>query len=269
MKRYPTVSLIISTYNWPEALKLTLLSVVNQTVMPDEVIIADDGSKDETKQLIKQLQKDYPCPLIHVWHEDNGFRLTMIRNKAIVRSSSDYIIQADGDIILDKHFIKDHLKFAKSGCFVSGSRVYLSETSSKKILEKGYKTINLFTDGVQNRLNGIRCGLLTNYYRFRYKKNNPYYVKGCNMAFWRNDLIEVNGYNEDMTGWGREDSEIAVRLIMSGKKRQFLKFGGIVYHIYHPFNDRNRESINISIMEKAIRDKKRHCDNGLDKYLNK
>ena len=86
------------------------------------------------------------------------------------------------------------------------------------------------------------------------------------MAFWRKDLIAVNGYNEDMPGWGREDSEVAARLINSGIRRQFIKFGGVEFHIYHPFNDREREPINSGIFEKAVADKATGCENGWNKY---
>ncbi len=90
------------------------------------------------------------------------------------------------------------------------------------------------------------------------------------MAFWKKDLIAVNGYNEGMTGWGgREDSEIAARLIFSGIRRQFLKCGGVQYHLYHPFSSRERENINISIFENTIATKKTFTEDGLDKYLNK
>lgn len=117
-----TVSLIISTYNFPKALDICLQSVLQQSVLPDEVLIADDGSREETKKVVEKFQKQLPVPMIHVWHEDNGFRLTVIRNKAIAKASKDYIIQIDGDIILNRHFIKDHKRFARKNSFVSGSR---------------------------------------------------------------------------------------------------------------------------------------------------
>lgn len=266
MKSKPSVSLLISTYNWPEALELALLSVAKQTIMPDEIVIADDGSKSPTTDLINNMKKILSCPIVHVWHEDSGFRLAEIRNKAIIKASSEYIIQIDGDVILEKHFIQDHLYLAQKGCFVSGSRINTSQELRDKLFSKKVTNISLFTKGIRNRLNGCRCSFLSKYYRFRYKKNNTYYVKGCNMAFWKKDLISVNGYNEDMTGWGKEDSEIAARLISSGIKRQFIKFGGVVYHIYHPFNSRERETINTEILEHAIKAKTTYCKNGLDKY---
>lgn len=105
-------SLIVSTYNWPEALDLVLLSILNQTVFPIEVIIADDGSTNKTKELIEKYQKIFPVKLMHVWHEDDGFRKTIILNEAYRIAQGDYIIQIDGDIILNKYFIEDHLKNA-------------------------------------------------------------------------------------------------------------------------------------------------------------
>lgn len=267
MKSYPTTSIIISTYNWPQALEVALLSIANQTILPTEVIIADDGSKKETTDLIEKMKKTLPYPVVHVWHEDNGFRLAAIRNKAIAIASGEYIIQIDGDVILEKHFIKDHLTFARPGCFVSGSRVTLSSQLSKKVLEKKQVNIPLYTNGVGNHLNGLRSKRLRDRYRFTYRTDDPYYVKGCNMAFWKKDLFAVNGYNEDMTGWGREDSEVAARLIALDIRRQFIKFGGVLFHIDHPFNSREREDINYDIFQNTVATKSTFAKNGLDKYL--
>ena len=124
MERFKT-SLIISTYNWPEALDLCLQSSLHQVIPPDEILIADDGSDERTAKLVAQYADTAPIPIIHVWHEDNGFRLGSIRNKAIARASGDYIIQIDGDVILPPRFIQDHLSVAHPRRFVSGSRVLL------------------------------------------------------------------------------------------------------------------------------------------------
>jgi len=261
------VSLIISTYNWPEALRLCLMSVANQTVLPDEVVIADDGSTSETRDLIEELKPGFPCPIHHVWHEDTGFRLTVIRNKAIAKAAGDYIIQIDGDIILERHFIADHKKMAAPETFATGSRIMIGEELSRKLLEAKRVRISLFEKGLRNKQNAVRCSLLANYYRFRYKKGSPYYMKGCNMAFWKKDLIEVNGYNEDLTGWGYEDNEIAARLLSAGKRKQYLKFRAIVDHRHHPLSSHNRASINESIFDNTIASGITFCPNGLDKYL--
>ena len=135
----PKCSLVTPTYNWPEALELLLLSIMNQTVMPNEVIIADDGSKSETKELIEHFQTIFPVPLIHIWHEDIKNRKPRIMNKAIAKASFDYIIEIDGDIIMNKYFVEDHLRFAEKGFYLYGSRVnikqsLLADLFSKKII---------------------------------------------------------------------------------------------------------------------------------------
>lgn len=260
-------SLIISTYNWPEALNLCLLSVFKQTKLPDEIIIADDGSKNETADLIKKLQFVSKIPIKHIWHPDEGFQLSAIRNKGISAAANEYIIQIDGDLILHSYFIKDHLRLAARGKFVSGSRLLLPEDFSMNLLER--KTLpsdrSMLLMG-NNRLNGIRIPLLSKLLSSIYKKKKPYYVKGCNMAFWRKDLVAVNGYNEEISGWGKEDSEIAIRLINYGVKRLFLKFGGICYHLYHPEASRSHESKNDFILLETLTMRKARCEKGLDSH---
>ncbi len=263
----PTVSIIIATYNWPEALKICLNSVFKQTILPNEILIADDGSTDATKKLIEEMSLLSPCPITHVWHEDIGFRLTVIRNKAIVSATGDYILQIDGDVVLDCHFVEDHLRFEKEACFSTGSRIMMDQALSRELLNDDSISLNWLSKGIRNRQNAIRSRLLANYFRFRYKKDSPHYIKGCNMAFWKKDLIAVNGYNEDMIGWGYEDNEIAARLISSGIRKQYLKFCGIVYHIHHKQSSHDRKTINTSIFQNAVDRKTTYCKNGLDKYL--
>ena len=126
-----STSLIISTYNRSDALELCVKSVLRQSLLPDEIIIADDGSKAASSEVT----------IIHVWHEDLGFRLASIRNKAIAKASKEYIIQIDGDIVLHKDFVKDHVHFAKKGSFVTGSRVLIREGLTQKMLAERNCTI--------------------------------------------------------------------------------------------------------------------------------
>src|SRR4051812_4447466 len=269
MKNQFTNSLIISTYNWPEALELCLLSILQQKVMPDEIIIADDGSTEATKNVIYKYKSNFPIALHHVWHPDEGFQLAKIRNKAIAAASGDYIIQIDGDLILNPYFIRDHLSHAEQNYFVTGSRVLLRESATKIILDKKKIKIGWLIPGSKNFLNGLRSNILRKFLSKRYKVNgeNKYYVKGCNMAFWKKDLITVNGYNENFTGWGKEDNEIAIKLINSGIKKRFLKFSAICYHLYHKHAPRESEVRNIQILNNAIKNKVRRTNNGIDKYL--
>jgi glycosyltransferase involved in cell wall biosynthesis len=267
MSNRVTTSLNISTYNWPQALKLCLLSIKAQRILPDEVVIADDGSGEETRLLIKSFQQDFPVPIKHVWQPDEGFQLAKIRNKGIAASSGDYIVQIDGDLILHPMFIADHIAFSKAGAFATGSRVLLDKAYSASLLRSNGVDINIFNGGVKNKLNGLRFKLLTKYLADTYKVNDIYYLRGCNMAFWRNDLIKVNGYNEGLVNWGREDNEIAIRLVNSNITKRTLKFGGVVYHIYHPENKKSELEANNDLLAKAIEAESSYCLKGLDQYL--
>ncbi|MGI8951015.1 MAG: glycosyltransferase family 2 protein [Chitinophagaceae bacterium] len=263
-------SLVISTYNWPEALNICLESVKKQSVLPTEIIIADDGSDVKTAELISLHQKNFPVPVLHVWQPDEGFQLAKIRNKAFAKASTDYLIQIDGDLILHPHFIKDHLSIAAPGYFITGSRVLLQKKITEEILQTGdLDELKLFIKNSKNFFNGLRIKPLRNFMATRYKQTgkHTFYVKGCNMAFWKNDLIKVNGYDESFTGWGKEDSEIAIRLINAAVKKKFLKMGGIAYHLFHKEVGREKEKLNTQLMQNAIDKNYTSCKNGLNKYL--
>ncbi|MDD9156001.1 glycosyltransferase family 2 protein [Aliivibrio sp. S4TY2] len=257
-------TLIITTYNWKEALKSVLDSVLRQTELPDEVVIADDGSRQDTIDMVAEYQFLFPVPLIHSWHEDNGFQLSMSRNKAIAKASGDYLIMIDGDIVLPPSFVQSHKQSAKKGWFVQGGRVLTEEGFSKKIMhENAVPTI--FSSGIRNRKNCITSPFLSRI--FSYERNNDKATRGCNMAFWRDDVIEVNGFNQEFVGWGREDSEFVLRMLNSKKRRLYLKFAGVGYHLYHKENSRASLSENDAILERTIKEKLTRCDQGIDQYL--
>lgn len=267
MKKGISTSLSVSTYNWPDALNLCLLSIKRQKTLPDEVIIADDGSKDDTRELIIRHQADFPVPLSHIWQPDEGFQLAQIRNKAIAAARYDYIIQIDGDLILHPQFIADHISFSREKSFVSGSRVMIGENLSKTLIDKQITNISIFSNDIKNKLNGLRSKLLRNCFFGSYKTDDIYYLRGCNMAFWRNDLIAVNGFNEDFTGWGREDNEIAARLMNAGIQKRTLKFGGVIFHVYHEEKSRSDTDRNQDLLNDVIRNKKTFGTKGINQYL--
>lgn len=262
-----SVTLIVTTYNWPQALEMVLLSIKQQSVLPNEVIIADDGSKEETHQLITNYQPSFPVPLIHSWQEDLGFRLSRSRNLAIAKSKSDYIVMIDGDMILHKHFIRDHLNIAKPHYFVQGRRVILTAELSQKLVQSKNINISLFSSDVKNKFNAISCPLLSPLATKLLSKKDHRSVRGCNMAYWFSDIEKINGYNEDFVGWGREDSEFVVRLLNSGIQRQDLRFGGVAYHLYHHENTRNSLDENDKKLAEAIKNKVNYCESGIRQHL--
>lgn len=263
--------LIVSTYNWPEALELCLESVKNQRIIPAEIIVADDGSTEETKLLIEKYQQEGLLNIVHVWQPDNGFQLAEIRNKAIAACTKAYIIQIDGDVILHPCFVEDHLNAAKADCFIQGSRVMLGKKISAKLLQQKSIKINLLGPDIKRKENGIRILWLSKLLQRKYRNRYPlYWARGANMSFWKKDLLLVNGYNENFTGWGDEDSELTLRLLNSGKTKLHLKFAGIIYHIYHKEDaSKAKSSKNRSLLEQAFSNKTTTVENGLDKYLQK
>lgn len=257
-------SLIITTYNWKEALKAVLESVKRQTVLPDEVIVADDGSREDTKAMIDQMREDFPVPLLHSWHEDNGFQLSMSRNRAIAKASGEYLIMIDGDMVLSQTFIESHKNVAKPNWFVQGGRVLTDETCSREIMEHGMVP-SIFSKGIRNRKNCITNPLLSKL--FSRERNNDKATRGCNMAFWKQDVLDVNGFNQDFVGWGREDSEFVHRMLNAGKSRLYLKFAGVGYHLYHVENSRGSLPENDAILENTVKQKLTYCDNGVDQFI--
>ena len=264
-----SVAIIISTYNRVKALQLTLDSILCQSKMPDEIVVADDGSTSETAELVEHYKNKLATTLIHCWHPDEGFRAAAIRNKAMALCVSEYIISVDGDLILHKHFVRDHLRTAEQACFVQGSRVLLSEKLTTEIeQQKDFPSLHWYSNGIKNRLNAMYIPVISDLLTQKKKLySHMQGIRSCNMAFWKNDIVEVNGFNEDFVGWGREDSELVIRFMNNSIQRKNLKFGGIVFHLFHHERSRNSLNQNDSLMDETIRKNLRRCDNGIDKYL--
>ena len=259
------LSLIITTYNWKEALEVSLHSAFQQTILPGEIIVADDGSKPDTGDVVEQMAALSPVPLIHSWQEDKGFRLARSRNRAIAKASGEYIVLVDGDIAMEHHFVEDHLGFARPGFFIQGTRVLLSQELSAQILANRAMLPAFCRKGVENRKNCLRSHLLARLFSFTSRSVTG--IKTCNFAFHKQDAIAVNGFNEDFVGWGREDSEFTVRLLNSGIRRRNMKFNGLAYHLYHPMSDRTRLHNNDEILSRTIERKLTWCVKGLAQYL--
>lgn len=258
------VSIITTTYNRPSGLKRVLDGLLMQSKLPDEVIVADDGSTVDTKALIEGLAQNSPLPIIHIRHEDKGFRLSKIRNEAIKKLQADYLIMLDGDCIPNRHFIADHTRLAEKGFFVQGKRVLLKEKASVSFTAKdansSFYLIRLFLSGsISNSHHLLRIPLLPSIKNTKLKG-----IKGCNMGFWRDDLIAVNGFNEQFTSWGREDTELAVRLYRYGLKRKEHPFMAICFHLWHPSYPKDTE-INDRILEETIKGEEYLCKDGIIK----
>jgi len=261
------VSLIITTYNWPEALLLVLKSIEKQSINPAEIIIADDGSRKETANIIKKFSRKTKINIIHSWQEDIGYRLSMSRNKAIAKSKCEYIVMIDGDMILHPNFIEDHINFSKPGTFVQGVRAKIAGSKSNEILKNGSIFFKTFDIGLKSRRYSIRSKLLCFLFSGKKYFNRLNMFLGCNMAFFRRDCININGFNEDFIGWGRDDSEFGARMLHSGLNRRDLRFNAVAYHIHHEGNSRAMLERNHQIYLETLKRKIIRCTNGIDKYI--
>lgn len=227
------ITLVVSTYNWPKALSLCLSSIRQQTRMPDEVIIADDGSGDETRELIEHEADTFPCPLYHEWIPDMGFRKALVHNKALLTyCTGDYIIFIDQDIIIDPRFVADHERIAQHGYFVCGGRASLGKDISRRLLDGDKIDLGLNTPDLRRKINTLHAPWLHFLTRHMYSWK-PLYGRGANMAMWADDLKRVNGFDEDITGYGGEDVDLFNRLLNSGVKKKYAQFCAIEYHIWH------------------------------------
>lgn len=272
-------SLIVTTYNWPEALALCLASVARQRRLPDEVIVADDGSRDETAVCVRRLAAAFPVPLLHAWQEDRGFRAARVRNLGVGHSSGDYVVFVDGDMVLHPMFIADHLRFARHGAYLQGGRLNASPRETQRLLSGGrarFSPLMPFAPHVRSeatRKHALRSPWLA---RMRLRKPRSGTIMSCNMGVWRDDLDRVNGFDEAYEGWGREDNDIAERLCHSGIDRRALRYAGLAVHLWHtprrpPGGDPATELVtpNDRLLEATQRERRIRCMRGLDGHLAK
>lgn len=241
------ISVIVTTYNRPDALALVLQGLSSQHDAHFEVLIADDGSTDQTQSLIEN--NPWPFPVKHVWHEDQGFRAARIRNLAVSYASGEYLIFIDGDCVPRSDFIGRHQELAEVGWFVSGSRILLNPTLTEEAIS-GKKTIlrwsvwNWLIARLKGDINRVLPLLNIALSPSKNRSQEWQGAKTCNLAMWREDFNRINGFDEEFTGWGYEDSDLVIRLLQTGVRRKQAKSAVTVLHLWHNENDRQHEAEN-------------------------
>ena len=258
------ISILLATYNWPQALKLCLESLATQTDRHFEIIIADDGSTESTKQVIEQFKGSTSIPIEHLWQEDQGFRKTIILNRAIAAAHGDYLIFLDGDCIVQPDFIARHRALAQKGYLVTGSRVLLSEKLTQELITWPQWDFARFSSSILGKRLG---GGINKYWPLKIKLGNGAWrdykkfvwrrIKGCNMACWKSDAEAIHGFDETMTGWGHEDADFVFRLQRHHLIRKSGSWATEVFHLFHKINDQsnaaeNARRVREMILAKAI-----------------
>jgi glycosyltransferase involved in cell wall biosynthesis len=260
----PTIALIISTYDQADYLRRVLRAVSGQTLPPTEVLIADDGSDELTAGAYREWVATRPVRSEHIWQPHEGFRKSSILNKAILRASAEYLVFLDGDTVPHPRFIADHQALARRERFVQGHRCLIGH-SSARTFGKGDFRKERWDALLESDIKGLK-----NVYRwpvpFWQVRRDIRGVRGCNFAVWREDLIKVNGYNEEFIGWGREDSELAVRLINNGVLRHDVRGWALCYHLWHSPMNRAKLPTNDKLLADAVSEGRKTCLVGLSQH---
>ena len=251
----PSASLIITCYNQPDILRISIQTALKQTVPPTEIIIADDGSTEETFEVTRALRRQTSTPLIHVWQKDEGFRLNRSRNNALALATGDYVVLSDGDCIFGPHFIEDHVEAARPNQFVGGTRVHVHPKRRDYIIRTGDSRITPFTPHTSKRLHAIRSHVLSaltsessNPSVPMTSRNNPE-LFGANLAFWREDAVKVNGFDERYVGHGGDDLDFEIRLNRAGIGWRKIRHLACVYHFTHPMKPHDQQAVNERLEE--------------------
>jgi glycosyltransferase involved in cell wall biosynthesis len=259
------VALIINTYDQPDYLARVLAAVGRQSETPEEVLLADDGSGEETRRVFAAWAAGKPFRCEQVWQQKEGFRRARILNEAIARARSGYIVFLDGDTVPHGRFVADHRALASPGRFVQGHRALVGQKAAADFAKDGQ---------VRGRLGAVASGQLSgaaNVFRWPFammrSRTDLRGIRGCNLAMWRADLVKVNGYNEAFTGWGREDAELAARLMNAGVRRVDARGRALCFHLWHPPADRTGLEANDQLLAAAVVESRQRCEQGLDRHL--
>ena len=251
-------SVIIAIYNKFDYLRLVLAGFERQSEPDFEVILADDGSNEETVSKIREISSELPFRIKHLWQEDKGFRKNRMLNRAITSASGEYIIFVDGDCVPHSGFVAEHLKYAEENVSLTGRRVNLSEKFTSKLtpdnvrdgfLEKN--TVSLIADGIAGKSFDVEKGFYTKSEFLRGKLNSKKRgLLGCNFSATKKDLLKVNGFDEryEAPSVG-EDSDIQYRFELSGINIKSLNNIAVQYHLYHKLQP--RPQINLDLFEKV------------------
>jgi len=258
------LALIINTADQPEYLGRVLRAIDAQSSLPEEILLADDGSGTDTSRVFASWNPGPNLRREHVWQKKEGFRRARILNLAIAQARSDYVVFLDGDTVPHPEFIADHRRLACRGTFVQGHRALVRRSASTWFGVNG-----LLCDRRRAFWRGQLQGIK---HAFRWPwplaraRSDLHGIRGCNLAIWRDDLVRTNGYNEEFIGWGREDSELAVRLMNLGSQRIDVRGWAICWHLWHPPADRGSLPANDELLARAQRNRATRCDKGLAQY---
>jgi len=272
------ISVIVPTYNRPKALKLCLLSLASQSIMPYDILIADDGSTAETRDTVLEMQEKlkHVFPVKHVWHEDIGFRKPKILNETVRQSTADYLIFIDGDCMAHRHFIRSHVENSSPDAILSGKRVEIGKELTKRLIDSGTIlnsfNLRLLWDAAMSRSRKVEEAIII---RNRYLRHITHRdritndgVWGCNFSLYKDLFMAINGCDEDFLDGSIEDNDLGIRVLNQGKQIRSVRGLAIIFHLWHESSwsfENDKYQHNLAILKRRIANKEPVCINGIRK----
>ena len=266
-------TVIVTTYNSPVWLKKVLWGLDCQSVKDFEVVIADDGSTHETRQVIEEFWAQSALQIQHIWHDDMGFRKCLILNKAILSANGEYLIFLDGDCIPHRDFVLTHISKSRTNHFLAGSVIrlpaYTSEVISQSTIESGecFNWDWLIRNGMtksKRNMKAIVTGKVADFLdRITPMKKS---FTGGNSSAWKRDILSVGGFDNRMT-WGSEDKELGVRLLNSGVGARHVRYSAKILHLFHTrsYVDPEETKKNRAFRKRNEKDNVKWTDHGIKK----
>lgn len=268
MKDTPAVSVVIACYRQYALLQRTLLSLTRQSFTDFEVVLADDGSGPEMAALAESFQGRFAHGLQHIFHDDDGFRKTIIVNRAVVAAKGDYLLFLDADCLAHRHFVARHYARRQPGAVLSGRRILLGETRTQQLTDAhitsgAFEKLSFWwgktEDGKHKR--GFYLPWLFPWLRLSRK---PYWAFGSNFSLFKADFVAVNGYDEDILGRGMEDINLSARFVLMGYPIHRLTYEALQYHQFHHSKPVPHDEVS---RQKMANPQEARVANGIDKWL--
>jgi glycosyltransferase involved in cell wall biosynthesis len=265
MPAQPEIALLVSSFERPDHLRRALVSIALQqgATRNIEVVITDDGSADETPQMVRDFAATVDFPVRFVTHPHNGFQLARCRNEGVRASTAPYLLFLDGDCLLPPDHLAIHLARREPGVAIAGDCARLDRALSEQIDEAAIRNGAFARMMAACRFRQVRRRAFRNLlYQWLRHPSKPRLV-GNNVAVWRADYQRVNGYDENFVGWGGEDDDMGQRLRRAGVRIKSIQHQTYTYHLWHPAHETRADKPNLAYLER--RGVPARCVNGLMK----
>jgi len=231
----PEIAVLVSTYQRPDHLRRCLLSIALQQGVEGrfELVVTDDGSSDETHELVRRFAREVEFPVSLTSHPHDGFQLARCRNEGVAASSAPYLLFVDGDCLLPPNHLREHLALRRPGCVNGSDYLRLGPRTSARIDDAAVRRLvyrrrsspkqweRLFMDHIRMET-----------HRLWGWPRHPRLV-GNNIALWRRDLERINGFDQKFRHWGWEDDDLSLRLRQAGLKLRSVRHRTRLYHLWH------------------------------------